>query len=424
MQHIMKPLQTLRNSRNLIFGTGVSQVIIALSLPLVTRIYSVSEVGTSALVVSVFSSLSIIGCLRYEIAIPLPLEQEQGNKLVWLSILISFATTFLITGSVILLSFFGPDLKDLNHIGYSIIPIYFLSVCLLNIANMATIRRENYGRHSRSRLLMAVVQVPAQVILGVMGADASGLLIGYAAGNLVAAAYLLYEWKILTVFSRPRKSELMTIAQIYKGFPLHTSLASLLNTLTLEAPLIYFGIKYSTSRAGYVGMVQTIIAVPLSLVTSSIGLAIYGEWGKGRVESNQERLKLRQDAIWLVKRCAIVAVAYFLTAALFAQFLSVPIFGIDWQGLPKYIFTIGPFYLAVAIVNPTGWILELFGRTQLTLVRSITRIIELILLLIILDFLNSESTQAAVLFSVFGIVGALTYLLISFVPLHLKIEKK
>ena len=164
--------------------------------------------------------------------------------------------------------------------------------------------------------------------------------------------------------------------------------------------------------------------MPLSLVTSSIGLAIYGEWGKGRVESNQKRLKLRQDAIWLVKRCAIVAVAYFLIAALFAQFLSVPIFGIDWQGLPKYIFTIGPFYLAVAIVNPTGWILELFGRTQLVLVRSITRFIELILLLIILEFLNSESTQAAVLFSMFGIVGAFTYLLISFVPLHLKMEKK
>lgn len=412
-----RPTATLRNSGSLILGTAISQVAIAASIPLITRLYSVSELGTSAVLVSLFSTLSIVGCLRYEIAIPLPKETADANALVRVSLYLStgFALT-LMAAEGIFAVLVRPHFADVNTLGIFVAVMYFHATSVMSIGNMTAIRSEKYSTVSRARIVVLVVQIPIQLALGLAGANTVGLLAGYAAANYGAAFYMLGKWRNNDWIALPAGLTRRVLAD-YRGYPTHTSWAALLNTLALEAPLLYFGIRYSTSRAGYVGMVQTVIAVPLSLVTSSVGLAIYGEWSKGKILDDEHVATLRAQTRWLLIRTAAASVVYLAVAVMATRVLATPVLGRDWTALWKYVLAIGPFYGAIAIANPTGWLLELFGETKLTLTRSISRVLSLVVAIFVLEAVRPSTLDAARILSVYGLIASALYIMFSVRPL-------
>jgi O-antigen/teichoic acid export membrane protein len=412
----------------MILGTAISQIAIAASIPIITRLYSVSELGTSAVLVSLFSTLSIIGCFRYEIAIPLPKATDHAIALVRAAVVICtiFALVLACFQGMFII-FYRPRFADIDIFGLFIAVGYFHATSLMSIGNMTAIRSERYSTISRARILVLILQVPLQLILGLIGANTIGLLVGYATANYGASLYMLLKWRNA---NRTRVPSALTrhVLADYRGYPLHTSWAAILNTVSLEAPLLYFGIRYSTSRAGYVGMVQTIVAVPLSLVTSSVGLAIYGEWGKGRILTGDHVLTLRAQTKWLLLRTAALSICYVAVAAIATRVLATPVLGQDWAALWQYVIAIGPFYGAIAIANPTGWLLELFGETRLTLTRSASRIVSLAGTILILEVLRPSTLDAARILSVYGIIAAGLFILFSIRPLihprHTDLEER
>lgn len=413
----VRPTKTLKNSGSLVLGTAVSQVLIAASIPVITRLYTVSELGTSAVLVSLFSTLSIVGCLRYEIAIPLPKDERDAVALTQVSVVLCTGfTVLLIAIEILVASTFEPRFADINLAGIFVAIAYFHATSLMSVGNMAAIRSERYSTVSRARIIVLLLQVPIQVALGLAGANTVGLLAGYAAANYGAGIYMLIKCQNRQGFGCS-KGRVAGVLADYRGYPIHTSWAALLNTLSLEAPLLYFGIRYSTSRAGYVGMVQTVIAVPLSLVTSSVGLAIYGEWGKGKIMHRGHLDSLRSQTKWFLGRTALVTVGYIALAVIGTRILATRLLGEDWSALWKYVLAIGPFYGAVAVANPTGWLLELFGETKLTLVRSLSRLLALGLTIFALELLRPSTLSAARILSIYGLVAAALYVSFSIRPL-------
>lgn len=418
-KHADTPLRTLRNSASLIVGTAASQLVIAASIPIVTRLYTVSELGTSAVLISIFSTLSIVGCLRYEIAIPLPSEFKDADVLARVSVFFSTVFAILICGLLYLyILLYEPDFADITPTGLFVGATYFHATSLMSIGNMASIRDERYHRVSRARLLVVVTQVPIQLVLGLMGANTFGLMAGFAAANYAAAIYLLAGWFRGHAGTGSRPREVRRVLNTYRGYPIHTSLASLLNTLCLEAPLLYFGIRYSTSRAGYVGMVQMGVAVPLALISTSIGLAIYGEWGKDKLLTVEQKVLLRNQTRWIIKRVALAAAIYLLLVILLSRLLATTLLGAEWYHLWAYALAIGPFYAASAVSSPTGWLLELFSRTRLILARSIIRFLLVAVTILVLEVFKPSTLKAAMTLSVYGVIASITFVFFSTKPLR------
>lgn len=417
--HADTPRRTLKNSASLIFGTASSQILIAASIPLVTRLYSVSELGTSAVLISFFSTLSIVGCLRYEIAIPLPIKSNDADILVRSSIIISSVFALMICIALYLfIKIYNPNFADISPFGLFIAAAYFHATSLMSVGNMTSVRGENYARISRARLLVVITQIPVQLVLGLFGANTVGLLMGFTAANYAAGSYLLFGW--FQKDSRPKRklSQMRHVLTVYKGYPLHTSLASLLNTLSLEAPILYFGIRYSTSRAGYVGMVQMGVAVPLSLISSSIGLAIYGEWSREKLQSTEQKTSLRNQTKWILKRVAFVSIVYLSLVVLLSHLLATTLLGGEWYRLWAYVMAIGPFYAAAAVSNPTGWLLELFNETQTILMRSLFRFFLVVLTVLLIEILKPDTLVAAALLSIYGMFASIAFIIFSTRPLR------
>ena len=77
------------NFAKLVGGTAGVQAIVFFTLPILTRMYSVSDFGLQALYMSIASLLIIVVTGRYELAILLPKDDEDSFSLIILVLVIA-----------------------------------------------------------------------------------------------------------------------------------------------------------------------------------------------------------------------------------------------------------------------------------------------------------------------------------------------
>ena len=85
----------IRNVGILAGGTAFSQLVALLVLPLLTRIYTPEDFTVLATYASILSLMTVIACLRFEIAIPIPKENDSAINLLALSVLSVIGITLL-----------------------------------------------------------------------------------------------------------------------------------------------------------------------------------------------------------------------------------------------------------------------------------------------------------------------------------------
>src|SRR5262249_37408183 len=78
-------------------GTALAQLLLALAMPVLTRLYTPADYGSLAVYSSTLTVLLVCAPVRYEVAIPLPEDEPTAASLLVL-------TVSLLTGTAIILS--------------------------------------------------------------------------------------------------------------------------------------------------------------------------------------------------------------------------------------------------------------------------------------------------------------------------------
>ena len=86
----------LKSVAVLVGGSAFAQLLAILVLPILTRVYSPEEFASFAVYSSILNILIVISCLRFEIAIPLPKDDETAFFLFILALLSNIFITVLI----------------------------------------------------------------------------------------------------------------------------------------------------------------------------------------------------------------------------------------------------------------------------------------------------------------------------------------
>ena len=96
-----------RGVLTLVAGTGMAQLIVILSSPVLTRLYPPSDYGVYSVAMSIVAVLITIACLRYEFAIPLP-----GSDVTAANVLVLALATALVMSAIagVVLWLTGPAL--------------------------------------------------------------------------------------------------------------------------------------------------------------------------------------------------------------------------------------------------------------------------------------------------------------------------
>src|SRR6476620_5964900 len=173
-------------------GTAIAQLLLALAMPVLTRLYTPADYGSLAVYSSTLTVLLVVASLRYEVAIPLPEDESAAASLLAL-------TVALLTGMAAMLSLLvwlgGDAFVDLFRVPALrpylwLVPVGLFGAGMYQALSYWAIRRRAFTRIARTKLSQGIGQVVSQIALGIARAGAPGLLIGDVIGRVAGGGGL------------------------------------------------------------------------------------------------------------------------------------------------------------------------------------------------------------------------------------------
>jgi O-antigen/teichoic acid export membrane protein len=228
----------------LVSGTTFAQILTILISPLLTRLYSPADFGLLALFTSITTVIGAIACLRYELSIMLPDNEDEAANLLGLSLLLALVTAIL-SGLLVWLA--GDSfVKTINAPGLKaylwLVPPMVLFSGVFLALNYWNSRTRHFGRLSLVRISRSVITSIAKLSFGYGGFATGGTLIGATVGGQALSTILLGNqiWRSDRELLRNsiRWRGMFSGMKRYRKFPLYDSWSTLLNNISQQLPSI------------------------------------------------------------------------------------------------------------------------------------------------------------------------------------------
>ena len=388
-------------------GTALAQLIVLLSTPIISRLYTPAEFGAAAGLLALVVLLTPIAGLTYDHAIPIPRERDAVTNLILLCILITLfvavglAVVFLVAGEQVVNLFSGGALES----SLWLLVVALIGAGLTSAVTGWAIREREFGAISNSRVSQSIALVATQLGAGFAGAGGGGLVLGDAVGRVTA--FLQLQRRLRSARRRtpsvPTPEKLFEVARRYKHFPLVGTWPNLIQGVVLQAPLLLLIGLYGAAEGGQFALAQRLIAAPVVLIVLSVSQVFIAE---ASAQLQRDPAGLRPLFSHSLRRLARSGVP-FLPLLSFAGIILVPVvFGEPWRDAGLYIAALSPMYVAQLITSPFGGILDVLERQDLLLVREAARIVLMAGAVIVADALGFSALTAVIMV---GIAGAVSY---------------
>ncbi len=260
-------------------GSAMGQLLALASVPFISRWYTPSDFGVLAVILAMSVSLSAVGGLRLELAIPLPVRDRDAAGL--LKIAVCTSLVFGVFGYFCILMYGDSIATSLNQAGLTqwllAVPILAASLSCGLAFNQWAIREHRFVAVGRRTVLQNGAMVAAQVVGGVSGLGPTGLVAGAGVGYSFGAVGMLYGSGLRRRSLRKHSSvELRALMRTYWRFPVLLAPAWLLNVLGLQLPVLLISSWFGGQTAGWLGMAQRVLALPVTLVGTAVAQVYLG----------------------------------------------------------------------------------------------------------------------------------------------------
>jgi O-antigen/teichoic acid export membrane protein len=310
------------NVAKLSAGTLIAQAIGILVAPILSRLFAPEAFGLFGLFASIFGILGSIACLRYDLAIMLPKEDEKAANLfagtVIIAALLSCFCSLVIwiAGSRILNLFNAEQLS--SYVWY--IPLMVFLIGTFSAANYWNSRTKHFGRLAFVRIINSFTNNLIKLTMGFRGYVGGEIFIVAAFLAQVISNLILYFkiWVSDGKFfkNNVRLKEILRLSSRYRRFPQYSVWSGILVDFSLKLPVFTIAYFFSPKELGYFVFVQTIVRVPFNLIGDSISKVLF-----------QKAASIKDSAAelssWIEK------VFYFLTTFFMLPALVVSILGDD-----------------------------------------------------------------------------------------------
>ncbi|MDM4767560.1 oligosaccharide flippase family protein [Pelomonas sp. SE-A7] len=261
----------LRSTLTLLAGGALAQLLPLLLGPWLTRLYSPTEFGQASFVWTLATNLAVIGCARYEFA--LPLEREGGPAALLMGlcarVLLGVVAVSAVVAGVLLI------LQDQPLAWW--LPLAVAAGALTQWLTLWSTRAERFRALASARVVQYGGGAAAQVVLGLLQAGSLGLLLGPIASALAAALLLSQPqpaggWAGLW---RQRWSELKAMAARHRDFPLLNTPHAFAGALQDSLALVLITAWSGEAAAGYWALALRYLKAPAGLVGGALSQTLY-----------------------------------------------------------------------------------------------------------------------------------------------------
>ncbi len=316
-------------------GTIIGQLIIILTSPLLTRLYSPDEFGILAIYTSILNIIVIVSSLRYELAIPLPKKESQAKVIFSMTFQINIIASIIVLILGLSLSESisnwtnSPEIKNylwLLSIGVLLLGTY-------KALNYWAIRQRKYKIITKTKILQSLTSTVTQVLSGIFGVGAIGLIIGQILGQSTGITSLSRKSGLGKSIFKIKKdlSEKTRLLKEHRAFALLDTPASLLNVVSLELPQILFASAFSPKIAGYYLLSQKVLGAPLRVIGQSISHVLYGD-----ISEHLKNGVLSKITIKIIMILAGITIIPTIVLYFFGADLFVLIFGQQWYEAGRF----------------------------------------------------------------------------------------
>lgn len=359
-------------------GTVVAQLIGIITMPIITRLYTPSDLGVLAIYSSALAIVGIGATFGYEFAYALPEEDEDAINLFGLCLILLCITTtgfalILLFGKELLINTF--DLGSIEQYTWFFL-IGFFGMGLYAMLNYWAVRQRDYRRITYTKINQGAGGSICKIFLGILLFGPVGLILGHIVSQIagittLARAMWKSERRNLKAISLSR---MKSVAKTYKSFPVFYFPASIVETVALQLPPLMLLVLYDSQIVGYYALAQMLVVLPGSLISGSMGQAYQGEASKMVRERSRE---LRSLYLKTFKHLSVIAVPLIGIPALCAPVVVPFIFGGGWVEAGWYCWPLAVMVIANFVASPIGH-LQLYGYNHWMLMWNVARVISVI----------------------------------------------
>lgn len=363
MQKIKLRIQALfkgsfvKNVSVLVGGTAFAQLIAILALPILTRLYSPEDFGVLAVYSSLLALISVVACLRFEIAIPMPKKDEDAAVLLFLSLLSVVVVTLLTTLGLFVFSSQLLGATSGKLAGYIwLIPIGVFFAGLYAALQYWATRNKVYPLIAKTRMTQAISGSSTQLGFGFFGIAPFGLLVGQllsvGAGVFGLSRYFLKNH--LGYFKNINFKNVKLVFKQYDRFPKYSTWEAFANSGAIQIPVILIAYYAVSAEAGFLMLAMRLLAAPMGLIGGAVAQVYLAE----AADKNHDGLlkEFTHKTIWNLLK---VGAPPLLFAGLTAPFIIPLIFGSEWQRTGILISWMVPWFLMQFVISPVSMALHI-----------------------------------------------------------------
>lgn len=352
-----------RNVLTLMIGTTIAQAIPISLSPILTRMYTPEDFGVLALFMAITSVFGSISSARYELAIMLPIKDEDAINIFALSFIIACSMSLILLIFIILLNDYLVSLLNNKEISFwlYVIPISVFFIGFFNILSYFNIRKKNYTDIQNATIIKAVVLVIVQLVFGYIKNGASGLLSGEIISRMFANLKLsknILKNKLL--LSNIKKIKILALAKKYKNFPKYNLLSTIANTLAEHLPFLMIPKIFNLSVSGYFSLSQKLISLPSFLIARSISQVYFQEIS----ENKNKKIKNMPLLLSTMKKLIYIALPFSIIMFFFSPIVFELVFGSEWKlsgEIAKYLSLV--FFISF-VVSTLSTTLVAYGKLK------------------------------------------------------------
>ena len=331
----------LRASATLLAGGVLAQALPLLLGPWLTRLYSPAEYGQFSYVWSVATTLGVIGCARFEFA--LPMEREEGRAAVLLGLCARVLAAVLLV-SLIVAAVMAQGLT----LAWAL-PLAVLAGSLSQALMQWVTRAEGFKALAVARVVQYGGGALLQVACGLLAWGAFGLMWGALVAALLALPLLMRPspqggWRAL--LHTPVQG-LREMAHKHRDFPLFNTPHAFAGALQDSLSLWLIGAWIGDAHVGFWALALRYLKAPAGLVGGAISQALYPKLAQAA--SLVEGRKLVVQTMGMLGGLALALMAVLM---LFGPWLFRTLFGEGWREAGELARALAPYIAAHFVAAP------------------------------------------------------------------------
>lgn len=371
----------VRNVSVLAGGTAFAGALAILALPLLTRIYSPEEFGVLGVFAALLGMISVIACLRYDIAIPLPESDQSAANLLAVALACLVATVTVVT---IAMFFFSQRIVALinaptlaQHLW--LLPFGVAATGAYSIFQYWATRRKAFARIARTRVERSIGGVSIQLIMGWAGTGALGLILGQIVSNgagfhgLARRAFS----EDRAVFKSVRVAEMKRVAIEFDRQPKYSTLEALTNSAGVQLPIILIASLTTGSEVGYLMLAMQVMQAPMSLIGSSISQVYLS-----RAVEEHRNNRLGDFTARTIGGLAKIGVGPLIFVGITAPSAFDLLFGAEWRRAGDLVVWMTPWFVLQFLVSPVSMALYVTNNQRTAMVLQIVGLLLRVLMVL------------------------------------------